>query len=79
MIKICFLVLTLTTGQSAIINANDITAVTRVSTFNYEDTVIYYSSNAFSSSSVKETVEEIAEKLKECNPSRGGDSFIYVK
>lgn len=69
MIKTCFLVLTLATGQPALVNIKDIMTINQgqVSAFGTENTKIYFNSAVLNPSlSIKETVDEVLLKMEQC-------------
>lgn len=81
MIKLCFVLLTLTTGEPTMVNFNEVLAVNRLSNFGIQESKVYFQGGTLGNSSLaaKETVEEIAEKVKKCTSNRVPDiQFVYV-
>lgn len=83
MIQICYVVLTLATGQPTMVNFNDVAAIGEGyrTPFGVEENKIWFlNSSAFGagSISIKESVEEVAEKVKQCTSPRVDIPFIYV-
>lgn len=85
MLKICYLVLTLANGGNpTIINFNEVLAFNENQSSIFSaapENVIYFSgANGISAASIKvrETAEEIVEKLKACDPIRDDHKFIFV-
>lgn len=82
--KLCFIILTtLSSEQPIMINVNDITAIEQDRGQGFglapsQTTVFYASEIGVKTSSIKETVADVAEKIRECNPSRGGETLTYV-
>lgn len=84
MIKICYLLLTMSSGDPTLINFNDVIAVNQgqANAVGWKENRIYFkNASALGAASivVKETVEEIAEKIKSCKPGAINDpTFIFV-
>lgn len=83
MIKICYLLLTLSSGDPTLINFNDVAAVTQGgNAFGFSENKLYFlNASAFGAGSitVKETAIEIAEKLEQCKPISTADPrFVFV-
>jgi uncharacterized protein YlzI (FlbEa/FlbD family) len=77
MLKICYMILTLANGEPTLINFNEVVAINQVqpNIVNYAETKIYFGSGAFGTNSItiKESVEEVVEKLSQCNASENAD------
>lgn len=71
MLKICYMILTLTNGEPTLINFNEVIAINQAqpNIVNYAETKIYFGSGAWGNNSItiKETVAEVTEKLAQCN------------
>lgn len=83
MIKICYVLLTLATGEPTMVNFNEVLAVNQGqnSVFGQTENKIYFKGgNTFgnSSISVKETAEAIAKKVEQCTAPRSDLPFVYV-
>lgn len=83
MIKICYVILTLfNSGGEAMVNFNEVAAVTREDQLVGGSVTKVYFTNASvvgaNTLSIKEDVSEIAEKVKKCETVRPIDNFIFI-